>query len=152
MLHPKHTPLILRKIQAEEKWLLPFPWLRMVSMERPVRSSPLLELHPIMMIPGSYSSVSTPSSACPAIPLPSTRNTFPSDVSLMDILRSFPKLTAAGPSGLRIQHLIDAAEVPLQTPFLQTLRAVVNLLISGCAPMDVAIFLAGGNLERSYVV
>ena len=63
----------------------------------------------------------------------------------MDILRSFPKLTAAGPSGLRIQHLIDAAEVPLQTPLLQTLRAVVNLLISGCAPMD-AIFLAGGNL------
>ena len=90
-----------------------------------------------------------PSSACPAIPLPSTCNTdftFPPDVSLMDILRSFPKLTAAGPSGLRIQHLIDAAEVPLQTPFLQTLRAVVNLLISGWAQMDVAILLAGGNL------
>ena len=60
-----------------------------------------------------------PSSACPTIPLPFTCNTdftFPLDVSLMDILRSFPKLTAAGPSGLRIQHLIDAAEVPLQTP------------------------------------
>ena len=60
----------------------------------------------------------------------------------MAILRSFPKLTAVGPSGLRIQHLIDAAEVPLQTPLLQTLRAVVNLLISGCAPLDVTIFLA----------
>ncbi|KAL5503093.1 hypothetical protein EMCRGX_G009995 [Ephydatia muelleri] len=88
-----------------------------------------------------------PSSACPAIPLPSNRDfTFPPDLSLMDILRSFPKLTAAGPSGLRIQHLIDAAEVPLQTPFLHTLRAVINLLISGSAPLDVAIFLAGGNL------
>ncbi|KAL5514970.1 hypothetical protein EMCRGX_G000068 [Ephydatia muelleri] len=88
-----------------------------------------------------------PSSACPAIPLPSNRDfTFPPDLSLMDILRSFPKLTAAGPSGLRIQHLIDAAEVPLQTPLLHTLRAVINLLISGSAPLDVAIFLAGGNL------
>ena len=83
------------------------------------------------------------SSACPAIPLPSNRDfTFPPDLSLMDILRSFPKLTAAGPSGLRIQHLIDAAEVPLQTPLLHTLRAVINLLISGSAPLDVAIFLA----------
>eukprot|EP00731_Ephydatia_muelleri_P004695 Em0002g871a len=88
-----------------------------------------------------------PSSACPAIPLPSNRDfTFPPDLSLMDILRSFPKLTAAGPSGLRIQHLIDAAEVPLQTPLLHTLHAVINLLISGSAPLDVAIFLAEGNL------
>ena len=88
-----------------------------------------------------------PSSACPAIPLPSNRDyTFPPDLSLMDILRSFPKLTAAGPSGLRIQHLIDATEVPLQTPLLHTLRAVINLLIFGSAPLDVAIFLAGGNL------
>ena len=88
-----------------------------------------------------------PSSACPAIPLPSNRDfTFPPDLSLMDILRSFPKLTAAGPSGLRIQHLIDAAEVPLQTSLLHILRAVINLLISGSAPLDVAIFLAGGNL------
>ena len=81
-----------------------------------------------------------PSNACPAIPLPSTCNTFPPNVCLMDILRSFPKMTVAGPSGLRIQHLIDAAEVPL------TLHAFVNLLILGCAPMDVALFLAGGNL------
>ena len=52
-----------------------------------------------------------PSSACPVIPLQSNTDfKFPPDLSLMNILRSFPKLTAAGPSGLRIQHLIDAAE------------------------------------------
>ena len=33
-----------------------------------------------------------------------------SSVNMMAILRSFPKLTAAGPTGLRVQHLIDAAE------------------------------------------
>eukprot|EP00731_Ephydatia_muelleri_P009283 Em0004g1621a len=55
-------------------------------------------------------------------------------------------LLITGPSGLRIQHLIDAAEVPLQTPLLHTLRAVINLLIFGSAPLDVAIFLAGGCL------
>ena len=61
-------------------------------------------------------------------------------------MRSFPKLTAAGPSGLCIQHLIDAAEVPLQTPILQLLRKVINILTNGKGPADVSIFLAGGNL------
>ena len=64
----------------------------------------------------------------------------------MAILRSFPKLTAAGPSGLRIQHLIDAAEVQLQTPILHSLRAVINILASGEAPVVLSTFLAGGNL------
>ena len=64
----------------------------------------------------------------------------------MVMLRSFHKLSAAGPSGLRIQHLIDAAEVPLQTPILLFLRKVLNILASGKAPADVSIFLAGGNL------
>ena len=65
----------------------------------------------------------------------------------MSILRSFPKFTAAGPSGLRIQHLIDAAEayIPLQIP-LQSLKAVINLLTSGNAPKELAIYLAGGNV------
>ena len=64
----------------------------------------------------------------------------------MAILRSFPKLSAAGPSGLRIQHLIDAAEITLQTLILYLLRKVINILASGKAPVDVLIFLAGGNL------
>ena len=66
----------------------------------------------------------------------------------MYILRSFPKLTAAGPgpSGLRIKHLIDAVEVPLLIPLLQSLKAVINLLTSGNAPKELAVYLAGGNV------
>ena len=64
----------------------------------------------------------------------------------MALLHSFPKDTACGPSGLRIQHLIEAAEVPLQFPICAVLRDVVNLLISGKVPVQVARFLAGGNL------
>ena len=88
-----------------------------------------------------------PSCTCPSVPdTPHTDFKLPSTLNLMAILRSFPKLTAAGPSGLRIQHLIDAAEVPLQTPVLHSLRAVIDDLVSGRAPAEVAVFLAGGNL------
>ena len=59
---------------------------------------------------------------------------------------SFPKLTAAGPSGLRIQHIIDASEVPQQIHILQPLRGVINLLAAGRAPPEVSTFLAGGSL------
>ena len=33
----------------------------------------------------------------------------------------------------------------MQTPILQLLRKVINILASGIAPADVSIFLAGGN-------
>ena len=59
---------------------------------------------------------------------------------------SFLQLTAARPSGLRIQHIIDASEVPQQTPILQSLRGVINLLATGRAPPQVSTFLAGGSL------
>ena len=49
-------------------------------------------------------------------------------VNIMAILRSFPKLTAVGPTGLRVQHLIDAAETSFQTAILSSLKAVVHLL------------------------
>ena len=45
-----------------------------------------------------------------------------------------------------MQHLIDAAEVHMQTPVLHSLRAVIDLLVSGRAPAEVAVFLASGNL------
>eukprot|EP00731_Ephydatia_muelleri_P013062 Em0007g372a len=60
--------------------------------------------------------------------------------------QSCVQLSATGPSGLRIQHLIDAAEITLQTPILHLLRKIINILASGKAPVDVSIFLAGGNL------
>ena len=58
------------------------------------------------------------------------------------VLRSFPKVTAAGPSGLCIQHLLDVISVPLTS----SLRDVVNLLVSGKAPQAVSKFMAGGRL------
>ena len=62
------------------------------------------------------------------------------------MLRSFPKASACGPSGLRIQHLLDAAEVHLPTPICPSLREVVCLLASGHESIKVAKFLAGGSL------
>ena len=89
-----------------------------------------------------------PECPCPSVPnLPPTVDTvIPHDFNLKAVLRSFPKLTSAGPSGLRIQHIIDASEVPLQTPILQSLRAVINLLAAGKAPSEVSTFLAGDSL------
>ena len=86
------------------------------------------------------------SSACPTVPIvPEIDLPIPRDLNILAILRSFPKLTAAGPSG-RIQHLIDAAEVHLQTPMLQSLRAVINMLALGKAHKEVSVYLAGANL------
>ena len=88
-----------------------------------------------------------PECACSSVPtLPSVGTNIPPDFNLMAILMSFPKLTAAGPSGLRIQHVIDASEVPQQTHILQRLRGVINLLAAGRAPPEVSTFLAGGSL------
>ena len=88
-----------------------------------------------------------PKGVCP-VGLPGAPNdgTLPPNYNLLPVLRSFPKLTGAGPSGLRIQHLLDAVEVPLQTPILHSLKAVVNILSSGRAPALISPFLAGGNL------
>ena len=67
-------------------------------------------------------------------------------LSSVNIMRSFPKLTAAGPIGHHVQHLIDAAETPFQTAILSFLEAVVHLLASEKAPSQLSVFLAGGNL------
>ena len=85
-------------------------------------------------------------STTPPTAPPSAAPCLPPDFDIMAILHSFPKDTACGPSGLHIQHLIEAAEVPLQFQIGAVLRDVVNLLISGKAPVQVARFLAGGNL------
>ena len=88
-----------------------------------------------------------PECPCPSVlTLPSMDTVILHDLNLMAVLRSFPKLTSAGPSELRNQHIIDASEVPLQTPVLQSLRAVINLLAAGRAPSEVSNFLAGGSL------
>eukprot|EP00731_Ephydatia_muelleri_P022329 Em0014g920a len=87
-----------------------------------------------------------PSSPPPITPgVPSTPLFLGTNFNLLHILFSFPKGTAAGPSGLRI-HLIDAAQIPLPIPISTTLRDVVNLLAAGKGPLSVARFLAGGSL------
>ena len=70
----------------------------------------------------------------------------PEDFDISYVLKSFPKGTAAWPSGLRVQHLLDAAAITLPTSIYSLLRGVINLLASGKAPREVSIFLAGGSL------
>eukprot|EP00731_Ephydatia_muelleri_P002962 Em0001g2962a len=87
--------------------------------------------------------------SCPP-PVAPNVNTIPISVGpgfdILSTLRSLTKGTAAGPSGLRMQHLLDAALIPIATPICATLRDIVNLLASGKAPPMVAKFLAGGTL------
>ena len=47
---------------------------------------------------------------------------------------------------MSVQHLLDAASVPLPAPICASLKGVVNLLASGKAPSSVSVFLAGGRL------
>eukprot|EP00731_Ephydatia_muelleri_P031244 Em0022g758a len=88
----------------------------------------------------------------PACPPPVTPNATSEPVTLgptfniLKILRSFPKGTSAGPSGLSVQHLLDAASIPLHTSIGDSLRGIVNLMASGKVPVPVATFLAGGRL------
>ena len=49
----------------------------------------------------------------------------PLDFNILSVLRSFPKATACGPSRLRIQHLLDAAEVTLQKSVCSSLKDIV---------------------------
>eukprot|EP00731_Ephydatia_muelleri_P018057 Em0011g97a len=52
----------------------------------------------------------------------------------------------SGPTGLRIQHLLDVAEVPVPTSICSLLRGVINLLASGQAPAAISQYMAGGSL------
>jgi hypothetical protein len=58
----------------------------------------------------------------------------PPEMNIRAILSSFPKGTACGPTGLRVEHLTDAAEATLPVAFTTTLRHFLNHLISGSAP------------------
>ena len=68
------------------------------------------------------------------------------EFNLEAVLHSFPADTACGPSGLRVQHLLEANEASLMMPLTTILRQVVNLLLRGDCPSEVAPFLAGANL------
>eukprot|EP00731_Ephydatia_muelleri_P022813 Em0015g396a len=87
--------------------------------------------------------------SCPT-PVPPVVHTTPvslePDFNIIAILRSYPKDTAAGPSGLQVQHLLDAISIPLHTPICPSRRQVINILIAGKAPTSVSRFLAGASL------
>ena len=78
----------------------------------------------------------------PDVTMPRRDILFP-DFNIMAILQSYPKATASGPSGLSIQHLVEAAEIPLQVPICSSLR---DMLASGQVPLSISKFLAGGSL------
>ena len=82
----------------------------------------------------------------PEIKLPSESFKLPPDLDIKSVLYQFPRDSACSPSGLRIQHLIEAAEVHLPISICSSLRAIVNILADGRAPIGVAKFLAGGSL------
>ena len=87
--------------------------------------------------------------SCPTPVAPASDSaplTLEPDFNILSVLRSFPKDTAAGPSGLRVQHLLDVASVPLPTSICSSLRQLVNILAAGKVPTSVSKFLAGGCL------
>lgn len=65
-------------------------------------------------------------------------------VDVLQQLRSFSRSTAGGPSGFRVQHLLDAADAP--STFLSALRNNLNVWLSGKIPETLSIQLAGGLL------
>ena len=83
-----------------------------------------------------------PHSSQPISSSPPVNHVLPHDFNILSVLHSFPKGTACGHSGLRIQR---AAQVHLPTPICSSLRGVVDILASGRAPVSVSKFVAGGS-------
>eukprot|EP00731_Ephydatia_muelleri_P011926 Em0006g820a len=80
------------------------------------------------------------------IPPQSSVDLLPSDFNISAVLLSFPKDTSCGPSGLRVQHLLDASEASLPSSLLSALKAVINKLASGRALPEIAEYLAGATV------
>ena len=66
--------------------------------------------------------------------------------TVLRVLRKFPAGTAAGPSGLRVQHLLDACVPGSADNMLEHLTSVINLLAQGNACASVAPTLGGAAL------
>ena len=64
----------------------------------------------------------------------------------MQKLRSFPKGSAAGPTGTRASHILHAIQVKNPTSALETLTDFINHLSSGLVPAKIQPFLAGAYL------
>ena len=88
----------------------------------------------------------------PSGPIPSPPTVYPdpitlsASINLLGVRATFPKYTSPGPSGMRFQHLIDVASVPLPTSTCSTLHHVVNLLAAGKVPQQVSKYTAGASV------
>ena len=67
--------------------------------------------------------------------------TLPASINLLGVMATFPRYTSPGPSGMRFQHLIDVASVPLPTS-----HHVVNLKAAGKVSQQVSKYMAGASV------
>jgi len=89
-----------------------------------------------------------PRASLPPRSLPHTL-ALPPEVSadlVLKMLRSFPTGTAPGPTGLRVQRLLEALTLANKTACLEQLTETVQLLVRGDAPDELAPHLAGATL------
>jgi len=69
-----------------------------------------------------------------------------SEFNLLAILTSFAKEVGTDGTNFRIQHLLDAKDAQLPTPFIPLLKRVINIVLAGKAPLEIQPFLAGARL------
>ena len=69
-----------------------------------------------------------------------------SEFDLLSVLSSFSADVGVDGTNFRIQHLLDANEAHLPSPFLPRLRELLNLLLAGRAIPEIQLFLAGAKL------
>ena len=65
---------------------------------------------------------------------------------LKKLIKSFPRGSSPGPSGLRAQHLKDAVRSAHGDEALEQLTSICNLLARGDAPEFLSQYLAGASL------
>ena len=85
-----------------------------------------------------------PPNSAPMSDLPWCREITPGTLS--KVLKSFPLDSAPGPSGLRIQHLLEALTTSHSGALTEQLAQMVELLAQGSAPEELATHLAGAKL------
>jgi hypothetical protein len=102
--------------------------------ESPDTRDALKKLHPAKSAP-----------TCPVLSTLPAAEEIPLHV-VEKVLKSFPLDSAPGPSGLRIQHLLEALTPATRTPLLEQITALSAALAQGAAPSEVAPHLAGAGL------
>ena len=82
----------------------------------------------------------------PLGPLPTGLTPSPDSESIERGIRSFHRLSAAGPSGFRPSHLQEALKTETRDELVEHTTSLVALLTRGEALRQVAPFLAGASL------